>query len=120
MEPYVQAQTTYSTFSPRAGNARTSWLTGAAPWAYYSAVHAILGIQPEIDGLRLNPCIPPSWPGYQAVRRFRGKRLAIEVQNPHGVSRGVVSLTLNGETLSGNLIPVERLLDDNQVIAVLG
>ncbi|MFN2189851.1 MAG: GH36-type glycosyl hydrolase domain-containing protein, partial [Candidatus Promineifilaceae bacterium] len=29
-EPYVQAQTTYSTFSPRAGNARTSWLTGAA------------------------------------------------------------------------------------------
>ena len=32
-EPYVQGQTTYSTFSPRAGNTRTSWLTGAAAWA---------------------------------------------------------------------------------------
>ena len=30
MEPYVQGQTTYSPCSPRAGNTRTSWLSGAA------------------------------------------------------------------------------------------
>ncbi len=62
-EPYVQAQTTYSTFSPRAGNARTAWLTGAAAWAYYSATQYILGIRPEVDGLRLDPCIPSDWEG---------------------------------------------------------
>jgi Glycosyl hydrolase 36 superfamily, catalytic domain/Glycosyltransferase family 36 len=46
VEPYVHAQTTYSTCSPRAGTARTPWLTGAAAWAYYSATHDILGLQP--------------------------------------------------------------------------
>jgi N,N'-diacetylchitobiose phosphorylase len=114
-EPYVQAQTTYSTFSPRAGNARTSWLSGAVPWAYFSAVQAILGIQPEIDGLRIDPCIPSSWPGFHAVRQFRGRRVAIEVRNPQGVCRGVTSLTLNGEALPGSLVPVELLAETNQV-----
>ena len=33
IEPYVQGQCTYSPNSPRAGNARTSWLTGTAAWA---------------------------------------------------------------------------------------
>ena len=60
-EPYVQAQTTYSTYSPRAGNARTSWLTGAAAWSYFSAAQYILGIRPESDGLRVDPCIPSAW-----------------------------------------------------------
>lgn len=119
-EPYVQAQTTYSTVSPRAGNARTSWLTGAAPWAYFSAVHAILGIQPALDGLRIDPCIPKDWPGYTAVRRFRGKRIAIEVQNPRGACSGVTSLTLNGEGLPGTLVPLEKLAGDNQVVVVIG
>ena len=78
---------------------RTSWLTGAAAWAYYSAVHAILGIQPQPDGLRIDPCIPGAWPGFTASRLFRGKRLEIEVRNPDGVCRGVRSLTLNGRPL---------------------
>lgn len=30
IEPYVQGQSTYSPYSPRAGNCRTPWLTGAA------------------------------------------------------------------------------------------
>ncbi|MEZ4641175.1 MAG: hypothetical protein R3E31_00265 [Chloroflexota bacterium] len=51
MEPYVQGQTTYSTYSPRPGNTRTSWLTGAAAWAYYSATQYILGLRPEVAGL---------------------------------------------------------------------
>lgn len=119
-EPYVQAQTTYSTFSPRAGNARTSWLTGAAAWAYFSATQSILGIRPEIGGLRIDPCIPSAWPGYKAVRVFRGKRVEIEVQNPQGVCHGVAEITVNGERLDGSLVAVERLKDQNQVVVILG
>ncbi|HOU12567.1 MAG TPA: N,N'-diacetylchitobiose phosphorylase [Anaerolineae bacterium] len=119
-EPYVQAQTTYSTFSPRAGNTRTSWLTGAAAWAYFSATQYILGIRPELDGLRIDPCIPSTWPGFTATRRFRGRAVHIEVKNPHSVCRGVKSLTLNGETLPGNLVPAERLGAENHVIVILG
>jgi cellobiose phosphorylase len=120
IEPYVQGQTTYSTYSPRAGNTRTSWLTGAAAWAYFSATQYILGIRPEMDGLRLDPCIPHHWTGFKATRRFRGKMLAIAVKNPQGICRGVKSLTLNGEDLPGNLIPAERLGEKNVVEVLMG
>jgi N,N'-diacetylchitobiose phosphorylase len=119
-EPYVQGQTTYSTYSPRAGNTRTAWLTGAAAWAYFSATQYILGIQPEMDGLRIDPCIPHNWAGFKATRRFRGKSIAIEVKNPDGVCHGVRSLTLNGEALTGNLVPAGRLGQENVVEVVLG
>ncbi|MGB8215022.1 MAG: hypothetical protein WCE68_15850 [Anaerolineales bacterium] len=119
IEPYVQGQTTYSVYSPRAGNARTSWLTGAAAWAYWSATQSILGIRPEPDGLRIAPCIPRTWAGFKATRRFRGKSIEIEVKNPHGLCHGVQSLTLNGETIDGNLIPANRLAEQNVVLVVM-
>jgi cellobiose phosphorylase len=120
MEPYVQGQTTYSIFSPRPGNTRTSWLTGAAAWAYYSATQYVLGIRPELDGLRIDPCIPSDWKGFKAQRRFRGKTVEIEVKNPNGVCRGVRTLMLNGETLTGNLIPAGKLGQTNRVEVILG
>ncbi len=120
MEPYVQGQTTYSIFSPRPGNTRTSWLTGAAAWAYYSATQYILGIRPEVDGLRIDPCIPADWPGFTASRRFRGHSIDIVVTNPAGVCQGVQSITLNGEPLADNLVPAARLAGTNRVEVVLG
>jgi N,N'-diacetylchitobiose phosphorylase len=119
-EPYVQAQTTYSTYSPRPGNARTSWLTGAAAWAYHSATQYILGLRPEIDGLRVDPCIPSTWDGFKATRRFRGRPIQIEVNNPDGVCSGVKALILNGHPLAGNLIPADRLGAHNRAEVVLG
>jgi cellobiose phosphorylase len=120
IEPYVQGQTTYSVYSPRAGVTRTPWLTGAAAWAYYSATQYILGLQPEIDGLRVDPCIPSNWRGFKVRRRFRGKVLEIEVNNPNNLCRGIKSITLNGEVLNGNLIPADQLCDHNQVEVVIG
>jgi len=119
-EPYVQGQTTYSVFSPRAGNTRTSWLTGAAAWAYYSATQYILGLRPELDGLRIDPCIPSSWDGFKATRRFRGRTIEIEVKNPAGVCCGVRALTLNGRALGDTLLPADELGERNRVEVVLG
>jgi cellobiose phosphorylase len=120
IEPYVQGQCTYSPSSPRAGNARTSWLTGSAAWSYYSATQYILGLRPEVDGLRIDPCIPSTWEGFRARRRFRGQMLEIEVKNPDRVCRGVRSLTLNGRALEGNLVSVDQLEEHNLVEVVLG
>ena len=120
IEPYVQGQTTYSPYSPREGNTRTSWLTGAAPWAYFSATQYLLGLRPELDGLRIDPCIPSAWDGFTAKRRFRGKRLRIEVENPDHVCHGVHAITLNGEPLADNVVPVDRLADRNRIEATLG
>jgi len=119
-EPYVQGQTTYSTFSPRAGNTRTSWLTGAAAWAYFSGTQYILGLKPEVDGLRIDPCIPANWDGFKAKRRFRGKMIEIEVQNPKNLNRGVYSVILNGKPLKNNLLPDFMLQKNNKAEVVLG
>jgi cellobiose phosphorylase len=119
-EPYVQGQTTYSTFSPRAGNTRTSWLTGAAAWAYYSATQYILGLQPEIDGLRVNPCIPSHWNGFFASRRFRDQMFHITVHNPQRICQGVAKMTIAGEIVPGNLIPADLPGDEHEVEVWLG
>jgi len=120
IEPYVQGQTTYSPFSPRAGTARTAWLTGAAAWAYVSAGQYILGLRPEMDGLRIDPCIPKSWNGFTATRRFRRATLEIVVRNPNGICRGVESISLNGDRLKDNLVPADSLRATNRIDVVLG
>ncbi len=120
IEPYVHSQTTYSVFSEKLGASRVPWLTGAAAWAYFSAVQYLLGLRPEPDGLRIDPCIPGEWPGFEATRRFRGKPLEIIVRNPEGVCRGVASLSLNGKKLKDNFLPVAQLAERNQVEVILG
>ncbi|MFA6938552.1 MAG: glycosyl hydrolase family 65 protein, partial [Treponema sp.] len=119
-EPYVQGQTTYSIFSPRAGNTRTSWLSGAATWSYYSLTQYILGIRPQYEGMMIDPCVPDSWDGFKVQRRFRGKKLNIEVKNLSHVCKGIAELSLNGEKLTGNVIPADKLKDENTIVAVMG
>jgi hypothetical protein len=44
----------------------------------------------------------------------------VEVRNQNGVERGVRSLLLNGEPLDGNLIPAEKLLEENHIVVEMG
>lgn len=116
MEPYVHGQSTDSRYSPNEGRCNCPWLSGTASWCYYSATHYILGIQPDMDGLRINPCIPSDWPEFRVERIYRGKRLRIHVRNPNGHCKGISKLTLNGETIEGNLVPLARMADENEVV----
>ena len=43
-----------------------------------------------------------------------------EVKNPKGVWRDVRSLTLNGESLAGDLAPATPLRDESHVEVILG
>jgi cellobiose phosphorylase len=120
IEPYVYSQYTHSTFSPRYGASRVPWLTGAASWAYYAATQYILGIQPDYEGLRIDPCIPATWKEFTVTRRFRNKLVHIEVANPNGVQKGVRRVTLNGQPVEGNLLPLAKLKKGNQVLVEMG
>jgi cellobiose phosphorylase len=120
IEPYVYCQTTSSRYSRREGMSHVPWLTGAAAWSYFAATHYVLGIRPELDGLRIDPCIPAAWPGFSVTRVFRGKKIAIEVKNTAGKNIGVRSITLNGEVLAGNLVPVGKLKAENTVTCTIG
>ena len=120
IEPYVNCQFTHSKYSPRFGASRLPWLTGAATWSYYSATQYILGVQPDYDGLRIDPCVPANWKSFKMTRRFRGKFFNIEVKNEKGVQKGVSKLIVNGEEISGNFIPVEKMKTTNEVIVIMG
>ncbi len=120
IEPYVHCQSTHAPASRKAGRSRVPWLSGTASWAHVTATNYILGIRPEDEGLRIDPCIPSTWPGFTATRRFRGKTIHIEVRNPHGKNRGVASLVADGRTLGTALVPAELLTDGAHLVVTLG
>jgi cellobiose phosphorylase len=120
LEPYVYAQTIAGPDSPTYGEAKNSWLTGTAAWTFVVVSQGILGVQPDHAGLRIDPCIPPSWPGFRVTRRFRGATYEIEVRNPDGVAAGVRSLAVDGRLVEGGVVPVAPEGAVVRVEAVLG
>jgi cellobiose phosphorylase len=102
-EPYVYAQMIAGRDAPTHGEAKNSWLTGTAAWNYYAITQWILGIQPSWDGLRIAPVIPKSWPGFKAVRKFRGVTYNITATRAGEGNR--VSLTVDGKPVAGEVAP---------------
>ncbi|MBS7240994.1 MAG: N,N'-diacetylchitobiose phosphorylase [Treponema sp.] len=119
-EPYVIGQTTYSSVSPRAGNTRVSWLSGAATWNYYSITQYMLGIRPQCDGLLLDPCLKADWDGFTADRRWRGMKLHIEVKNPQHVNKGIEYIEVDGKKIEAAVVPVSMLKDGSKIVAYMG
>jgi len=119
-EPYVYAQMTAGKDAPCFGEAKNSWLTGTASWTFIVVSQGIFGIKPDFNGLKVDPCIPKSWPGFTATRKFRGDTYDIEVKNPSNVSKGVSSLTIDGKKVEGNVIPVIGDGKTHKVEVVLG
>jgi cellobiose phosphorylase len=120
IEPYVHCQTTYAPCNANGGKSRVPWLSGTASWSYHAALQWLLGVRPELDGLRVDPCIPRAWPGFTLRRVFRGKTVHVEVKNPGGVCRGVASLDVDGNRVEGNLVPLDVIRDGTRVTATLG
>ena len=105
-EPYVYSQMVAGRDAASFGEAKNSWLTGTAAWSFLSISQSILGIRPELDGLRIDPCIPRTLKGYRVIRAFRGAVYQITVDNTAGVERGVASITVDGTALEGQLLPL--------------
>jgi len=119
IEPYVHCQSTHGKHSPKFGASRIPWLSGTASWSYYTATQWIMGIRPELNGLRIDPCIPRKWPGFTVTRAISGKQIRITVKNPKRQCRGVKSLLIDGVKMAGNLIPFTRVVDGMSIVAVL-
>ena len=104
-EPYVYSQMIAGRDAATPGEAKNSWLTGCAAWTFLTVSQGFCGIQPDYNGLRLDPCIPSAWPGFKVTRRFRGATYRIAITNPSGKTNGIARLTVNGRAVEGNLIP---------------
>jgi cellobiose phosphorylase len=119
-EPYVYSQMIAGKDAKNFGEAKNSWLTGTAAWTFLDVSQYILGIRPDYDGLRVDPCIPSSLDGFAAKRDFRGVTYHISVHNPNHVEKGVASMTVNGKTIDSNLIPLPEGTNDVHVEVLMG
>jgi cellobiose phosphorylase len=105
-EPYVYAQMIAGQDAPTHGEAKNSWLTGTAAWNLVAVTQWILGLRPDHDGLRLDPCLPADWKGFTVTRRFRGATYRITVRRRAGAPGRVDHLVVGGRRIDGNLVPL--------------
>jgi len=119
-EPYVYSQMIAGKDAFKPGEAKNSWLTGTASWNFYAITQYILGIQPDYDGLLIDPCIPNDWKGYNVTRKFRGATYQIEIHNPDGISKGVKEVIVDGKPQTSNLLPLFNDGMEHSVKVILG
>ncbi len=105
-EPYVLPGNVDGPASPHHGRAGWSWYTGSAAWLHRVVCEWVLGVRPDWDGLRIDPCLPAGWPGAAMTRPYRGHTYRIAIEGAAGLSGGrPAEVTLDGARLPGNLVP---------------
>ena len=120
VEPYVMAADVYSQ-PPHVGRGGWTWYTGSASWMYRIGVESVLGIQRRGDRLEISPCIPESWPGFEASYRTPGGgRLRIVVDNSGAVQSGVSQMELDGVRIDGTTLELPKDSRDHLLDVKLG
>lgn len=118
-EPYSYCQFIMGPDHTAFGRARHPFMTGSGGWSYFATTRYILGVQPQFDGLLVDPCVPADWKKFQVSRVWRGAHYCITVENPAGVEKGVLSVTCNGVSC-GRVIPVQPRNSDNDITVIMG
>ena len=119
IEPYCYGQFTEGKASPRAGRSHVHWLTGTASTVMVGCVEGILGMRPDLGGIRIAPSIPKEWKALEIDKDFRGKKLHIRVENPDGKESGCASLVVNGKDVGGDYVPEEMLTDQTEIVLTM-
>lgn len=103
-EPYAMFNSYFAAEAGyREGTPGQSWRTASSSWMLKSVVEAVFGLHPEMDGLRIDPCLPPSWNECSITKEFRGCTYRIRYR---GAERGtdVLSVSVDGTPVKGNII----------------
>lgn len=100
VEPYIMCADIYGA-PPHTGRGGWTWYTGAAGWMYRLTLETLLGLQLEVDHLRIAPCIPAHWASYKIHYRFRETFYHITVKRVGEKSEHVIRVTVDGSVLKG-------------------
>lgn len=119
IEPYCYGQFTEGPDSPNHGRSHVHWLTGTASTVMVGCVEGILGIRPDLHGIKIAPSIPKEWKELEIDKLFRGKKLHIVVRNPNGRESGCESFTVNGTEVNGNYVPEELLTEETEIVLTI-
>jgi cyclic beta-1,2-glucan synthetase len=119
VEPYVVAADVYGAV-PHVGRGGWTWYTGSASWMYRAVTESLLGVQVRRGELHLEPCIPAGWVQCEVQLRLGEVRLTVRIENPKRVSRGIVSLVMDGELVDpARPIPLPAS-GEHRIVATLG
>ena len=119
LEPYCYGQFTEGKASKHFGKSHVHWLTGTASTVMVGCVEGILGLRPDMNGIKLAPSIPKAWETFEITKNFRNKQLHIVVENPNHKESGFQKLILNGKELETNYIDCSLLQEQNEILLVL-
>jgi len=106
IEPYVTPGDIYGV-GELAGRGGWSWYTGSAAWLYRFAIQKLLGLQRRGEFLFVRPCLPQSWPQFQATFRFKDAEYHLRVHDPMDIQPDELFLVINGAVVDGPSIILE-------------
>lgn len=119
LEPYCYGQFTEGKASPHFGRSHVHWLTGTASTIMVGCVEGILGMRPDIDGIRIAPSIPDKWEEFEIEKDFRGCHMHIKVKNPNKAEAGCKALYVDGVLMEGNYIPAKILKEKAEIELIM-
>ena len=119
-EPYVYSQMVAGADAYIPGEAKNSWLTGTAAWTFVNVSQHLLGVYPTHKGLSIDPCVPKDFGSFTLTRKFREGTYNIKVMNPDNVEKGVKSLTVDGKSVEGCIVPYEKGKTEYDVVVTMG
>jgi len=105
VEPYVTPGNVDGPDSPYYGRGGWTWYTGSAAWLYRVMTEWILGVRPDWDGLRIDPCVPEAWNEFTCSRQFRGATYRLHFVRNGALDPGSVVVSREGHALADNVLP---------------
>ena len=103
-EPYILYNFYYGPESGyRYGTPGQSWRTATTQWVTKALIHFVFGLKPTLDGLRVEPCLPPDWKECGIAKKFRGVTYDIHY---HACGNGHGRILVNGKEIDGNILPI--------------
>ena len=80
-----------------------SWRTASTQWFVKAMTLYVFGLQPDIDGLHIQPCLPASWNTCAATKKLRGCEYHVTYTRT-----GTFSVTADGEHIpDGAVLPLK-------------
>ena len=119
VEPYVVAADVYR-LPGRIGQGGWSWYTGSAAWMYRAWIEEVLGLQIRAGRMTLHPVFPDSWQGFKLRYQYGEAVYEIKVENPHNCGCNVGSIAMDGKTLTGSSIILEKDAVKHRVLVRMG
>ena len=91
----------------REGTPGQSWRTATTAWVVNALIRFVFGLKPCLEGLKLDPCIPPEWKECSITKHFRGCIYEITYKKQEE-GKEDIQVIVDGQYWSEEVLPMEK------------